>query len=98
LSGFTDASSGQSHCYCESLHQDQKKVMPPEEIKLPSLLLVVNLSPEVPLHWAWRVLTLFPVTAIVAPGGWATAKRPSSDFVAVRLLPRNPNLSLPKLV
>jgi hypothetical protein len=64
----------------------------------PPFLLVVNLSPVVSLHWARRVLTYFPVTAIVAPGGWATAKRPFSDFVAVRTLPRNRNPSLPRLL
>jgi chromosome segregation protein len=42
------------------------------------------------------VLNFLPVTAIVAPGGWATAKRPFSDFVAIRLLPRNWYLFLPE--
>lgn len=63
--------------------------------KLPVFLLVVSLSLVASLLRAWRVLTCFPVTAIVAPGGWATAKRPFSDFVAVRVLPRNRNPSLP---
>jgi hypothetical protein len=44
------------------------------------------------------MLTYFSVTAIVAPGGWATAKRPFSDFVAARTLPRNRNPSLPMLL
>ena len=38
---------------------------------------------------------LFSRTAIVAPGGWATAKRPFSEFVAVRNLPVKRNTSLP---
>jgi hypothetical protein len=72
--------------------------MLPEDRKLGPYLLPRNLSRVMSLHRAGRVLTLFLVTAIVAPGGWATAKRPFSDFVAARLLPRNRNLSLPKLV
>ena len=43
------------------------------------------------------VINCSPVTAIVAPGGWATAKRPFSDFVATRVLPRNRNPFLQKL-
>src|SRR6266849_343744 len=42
------------------------------------------------------VLTSCPVTAIVAPGGWATAKRPFSDCVAALVLPRKRYLSLPR--
>ncbi len=42
------------------------------------------------------MLNFLPVTAIVAPGGWATAKRPFSDFVAIRLLPRNQYPFLPE--
>ena len=44
---------------------------------------------------ALRMLIYFPVTAIVAPGGWATAKRPFSDFVAARTLPSKRNTFLP---
>src|SRR5579864_5544367 len=42
-----------------------------------------------------RMLIYFPVTAIVAPGGWATVKRPFSDFVAARTLPSKRNTFLP---
>jgi hypothetical protein len=38
---------------------------------------------------------LFSRTAIVAPGGWATAKRPFSEFVAARTLPSKRNSFLP---
>lgn len=35
------------------------------------------------------------VTAIVAPGGWASVNRPFSDFVAARTLPSKRNIFLP---
>ncbi len=41
------------------------------------------------------MLIYLPVTAIVAPGGWATVKRPFSDFVAARTLPSKRNTFLP---